>query len=591
VAEVDLDEDKYKHWSEQYHEACRIVNRKEQKKQQDRLAEEIEKKLVLVGVAAIEDKLQEGVPEAIETLRRANINVWMLTGDKLETAINIGYSCQLLIPEMSICKCTEEEMTSQSESSPFVDAVKARLRDLKANYLSLNSALIVDGKALDTALEDAETKKLFFQVAQSCRSVICCRMTPGQKAGVVKVTKKFHKNATTLAIGDGANDVSMIQAADIGVGISGAEGLQATLASDFSMTQFRFLVRLLLVHGVWNYKRTALVIFYSFYKNIVLYVMEFWFAWFNMFSGQIIFERWTIGFYNVFFTFFPPVALGIADQDIQSHARLSDPECYTKTQKGHYFNLKLFVVWMAIAVFHSLALFGLVEAGLFTDIVTASGYTGGLWFHGNLLYTATLFVVSGKIFLIAHSWNVLLVVSVVVSVVLWLIFLPVYGSVWPGIPVGVELVGVAQQLYASGYFYAFMLLSPFAILFFDIMYMAYCSLSFSTWFRRTRGERTRFLPDHTTLLCFKCYCYSRLPRSTKVALKQFSRCFPFIHCFYDSYCCDGEPDTVWTPQPSQTDYDEINETNCKEMKQMKSHKVSHTSSTNNSNNNNIKAIL
>lgn len=105
--------------------------------------------------------------------------------------------------------------------------------------------------------------------------------------------------AVTLAIGDGANDVAMIQKAHVGVGISGVEGLQASCASDYSIAQFHFLTKLLFVHGAWNYDRMCKLIFYSYYKNICLYIIELWFAIYSAWSGQIIFERWTIGFYNM----------------------------------------------------------------------------------------------------------------------------------------------------------------------------------------------------------------------------------------------------------------------------------------------------
>ena len=136
------------------------------------------------------------------------------------------------------------------------------------------------------------------KVAKSCRTVICCRATPKNKAELVEFVK-INTGAVTLAVGDGANDVTMIQAAHVGVGIYGREGTQALAASDYAIGQFQFLAKLLLVHGIWNHKRLCKVILYSFYKNICLYIIEFWFALSNGFSGQILFERWLIGLYNV----------------------------------------------------------------------------------------------------------------------------------------------------------------------------------------------------------------------------------------------------------------------------------------------------
>lgn len=132
--------------------------------------------------------------------------------------------------------------------------------------------LIIDGKALNFALS-SECQADFLDLSTSCRAVICCRTTPKSKSQIVEFVKR-NTNAITLAVGDGANDVSMIQTAHVGVGIYGREGTQALSASDYSIGQFRFLSKLLLVHGIWNYKRTCKVILYSFYKNIVSTLIE-----------------------------------------------------------------------------------------------------------------------------------------------------------------------------------------------------------------------------------------------------------------------------------------------------------------------------
>lgn len=134
--------------------------------------------------------------------------------------------------------------------------------------------MVIEGKALTFALEK-NMERLFYDVATRCKAVICCRVSPLQKALVVKLVKKF-SNSILLAIGDGANDVSMIQAAHVGIGISGVEGLQAARSADFAISQFRFLKKLLLVHGAWAYQRLSKMIFYYFYKNVALYLTQFW---------------------------------------------------------------------------------------------------------------------------------------------------------------------------------------------------------------------------------------------------------------------------------------------------------------------------
>jgi phospholipid-transporting ATPase len=214
------------------------------------------------------------VPETIHTLQEAGIKVWVLTGDRQETAINIGMSCKLLSEDMMLLIVNEESADATRDNlQKKIDAIRNQGGDTTIEMGTL--ALVIDGKSLTYALEK-DMEKLFLDLAVMCKAVICCRVSPLQKAMVVKVVKKYQKESILLAIGDGANDVSMIQAAHIGIGISGEEGLQAARSADVSIAQFRFLRKLLLVHGAWSYHRIAKAIMFSFYKNITLYLTQFW---------------------------------------------------------------------------------------------------------------------------------------------------------------------------------------------------------------------------------------------------------------------------------------------------------------------------
>ena len=211
------------------------------------------------------------------------------------------------------------------------------------NSFGSSAALVVDGQTLKFALS-CDMKKDFLQLCLQCKAVVCCRVTPSQKAEIVEAVTQ-ETQSVTLAIGDGANDVAMIQKAHVGVGISGMEGLQAACASDYSIGQFRFLRRLLLVHGASNYYRMCRLILYSFYKNITLYVMELWFALYSAWSGQILFERWTIGLYNVLFTAAPPLALGLFDRRCAAEISYRYPKLYKPSQSAQHFNVRVFWLW------------------------------------------------------------------------------------------------------------------------------------------------------------------------------------------------------------------------------------------------------
>jgi phospholipid-translocating ATPase len=267
IASRVLDEDDYQDWAAQYKEASNSIHNREE--QMESVCEDIEQHLTLIGGTAIEDKLQEGVPETIAVLAKAGIKIWVLTGDKIETAINIGFACNLLTKDMlllSVNARDEQETLDQLRNSQMqVDQVSGTQK----------CALVIDGESLKYALE-APAKEELLRLGTQCMAVVCCRVSPMQKAKVVNLVKKGLK-VMTLSIGDGANDVSMIQEANVGVGISGEEGRQAVMASDYAIAQFRYLSKLLLVHGRWSYLRTSEMILTFFYKNIMWTLVLFWY--------------------------------------------------------------------------------------------------------------------------------------------------------------------------------------------------------------------------------------------------------------------------------------------------------------------------
>lgn len=271
LAMREIPEQEFQEWYAVFDKAQTTVggNRAEEL---DKAAELIEHDFYLLGATAIEDRLQDGVPETIHTLQQANIKVWVLTGDRQETAINIGMSSKLLSEDMTLLIVNEENREATRDNiQKKLDAIH---NNAEGSIEMDTLALVIDGKSLTYALEK-DLEKQFYDLAVMCKAVICCRVSPLQKSEVVKLVKKY-TDEITLAIGDGANDVSMIQAAHIGVGISGMEGLQAARSADFSIAQFRFLRKLTLVHGAWSYQRVSRAILFSFYKNITLYMTQFW---------------------------------------------------------------------------------------------------------------------------------------------------------------------------------------------------------------------------------------------------------------------------------------------------------------------------
>ena len=403
-----LDKYEFDGWYSQW-KKLQLSNDPNKDQKLDDLGAILEQNLDLVGSSAIEDKLQQGVPESIALLLSANIRLWVLTGDKEETAIEIGKSCNLLQPHMDLIKLSSKSSDSiksllhkyntvyKLESSSFLQLEGQKKR------LPKKLAIVIDGLTLTWVLESQSLKALFFKLGFLSVSCICCRVSPAQKMQVVQLAKTSGP-WITLSIGDGANDVSMIQEAHIGVGISGKEGAQAVQAADFSFTQFRFLNRLLLVHGRWAYKRISWFICYYFYKNIVVVFTELWFAFFNGFSGQIYFLDWLPMLYNSFWTSWPCMLTFLLEQDVNAERSLRYPALYAAGQRGMYFNVKGFWVWVILAVWHGTVCFWV--PGYFSFLaVEEDGTIKHLWWVSTLSFSLVIHIVTLKLFLENMHWN------------------------------------------------------------------------------------------------------------------------------------------------------------------------------------------
>ncbi|XP_018644491.1 phospholipid-transporting atpase [Schistosoma mansoni] len=460
IAWTEVDPAFYNKWVANFYKASTALNDREAKL--ELVANEIEQNLQLLGATAIEDKLQTGVPHTISNLMRAGISIWVLTGDKQETAINIGYSCQLLTQSISLLTMNTKSLDQTREQLVnLIEDFGDRIR------MENDFALIVDGQTLEFALL-CECREQFLDVALSCKSVICCRVSPWQKAQLVKLVRQSIKDAVTLAIGDGANDVGMIQAAHVGVGISGMEGRQAACASDYAIAQFRFLNKLLLVHGAWNYNRLTKLILYSFYKNVCLYLIQFWFAILSGFSGQIVFERWSIGLYNVIFTAAPPMALGLFDRSCSVNNCLKYPELYKDTQASASFNPKVFFCWIFNSIYHSSLLFWIPLLAFSVGTVYANGQTSSLLVLGNSVYTYVVVTVCLKAGLEHTAWTWLSHLAIWGSIGCWFLFLTIYPHVYPTLPLASDMVGMDSAVYGCGIFWFGFLLIPMIALTRDI---------------------------------------------------------------------------------------------------------------------------
>ena len=462
----ELTQAEFAAWQAAYREASAAA--KDRAELMSKVADDLEKNLVIVGVTAIEDKLQDGVPGCIADLAVAGVKLCVLTGDKLETAINIGYSCKVLREGMLLLQLTsgaaadieaglarlwkavidKKGMTAEfyqakegrpslamsakrrrraedvglawdlmhkfypnlpttaaaaalqrhnslSASAPaaaapasvpvplppasrpihvrFTEAAASMVpgaskaqsqpkpplprRRSRAHSSVTDFGFVMEGPALVYVFSNRALQTILFEVMKASTAVIACRVSPKQKAQLVKLVKEeVVPTPVTLAIGDGANDVPMLLEADVGIGVSGNEGQQAVNASDFSIAQFRFLKRLLLVHGRWDYRRISKVVLWSFYKNIALVMCLFFFLFYCGFSGTSIFEDGVLSAYN-FFLGLPILTLGIFDQDVPAAFVMEHPKMYLSGRKNLDLNAAQVGKWIVSALLDGFLVF------------------------------------------------------------------------------------------------------------------------------------------------------------------------------------------------------------------------------------------
>eukprot|EP00075_Anas_platyrhynchos_P003251 XP_005028161.2 probable phospholipid-transporting ATPase VD isoform X1 [Anas platyrhynchos] len=394
----------------------------------------LETKLTLLGATGIEDRLQDGVPDTIQALRKAGIKIWMLTGDKRETAVNIAYACKLLEPDDKIftlksqsrdaCALVMNKILEGIQKNTSAKKTKSqKLRNVSASpstqAAGFSAGLVIDGKTLEHVLHDS-LQNIFLELTEKCRAVVCCQATPLQKSVLVRLVRNKLK-AMTLAVGDGANDVSMIQVADTGVGILGQEGMQAVMASDFAISQFRHLRKLLLVHGHWCYTRLTNMVLYFFYKNVAYVNLLFWYQFFCGFSGTSMTDYWILILFNLLFTSVPPIVYGVLDKDVSAEILMQIPQLYVISQKSVAYLPSTFWITLLDAFYQSLVCF-------FVPYFTYYGSDIDIFSFGNPINTAALFIILLHLLIECKSVTWIHAVVIVGSILFYFIFALAFGA-------------------------------------------------------------------------------------------------------------------------------------------------------------------
>ena len=465
---------------------------------------QVESEFEIIGVTALEDRLQDDVPETLRALKAGGIKVCMITGDKRETAINIAKACGLISSRKDVYvmltgspsvegadgQRAESEavvgggafvplhflddvartswpreywlsevanlgvVTSCNSAPPPVGLIRNLSRESATGEEGRrNFSLVIDGKGLQTIFASEKSTQQLVDVLtfDQCESVVFCRVSPKQKGEIVRTVQKYLQRTkgtwSTLAIGDGANDVNMINIANVGVGISGNEGAQAANSADYAITQFKDLYRLIFVHGRWNYRRTKDFIFVFIYKNFVCAMCLFWYATVSSFSAATLFESTYLLLFNSVFGIVPMFVFGAVDKDVDPDAdcppHVWQPLTVSKQywrevvvprlyKTGEKFSSRNFIKWCLIGIFHSVAPFYFTwgcweyETGAIAD----NGQVASMWMSSTLVYTAEIFLISIVTMYVSASWTRLLVWSTLIfNLGAYFLFVMVYDYI------------------------------------------------------------------------------------------------------------------------------------------------------------------
>lgn len=500
LAEREISENEYKAWKDEYNYAI------SKGRELTRYFDDLEQSMLFVGVTAIEDKLQDGVGATIYSLTSCGIRLWVLTGDKQDTAVEIAKGCKLIRDDTKLIFITSPEAvetiiknmivelefnTEEFLGEDFISRLEAesssdgtlyfmndemkikRNIDLMAlrNHLKnkqggFDTALVVDGFSLDVILNSYCLSAAFFYIASACMSVVCCRVSPKQKSNVVKLAKTFG-DWVTLSIGDGANDVPMIMEANIGVGIQGKEGTQAVRSSDFSISQFRFLNKLLLDYGRNGYIKISKFICYYFYKNILLALTEFYFALYNGYSGQIFFADYLNTMYNAFFTSWPCVAF-IFEKEHNVDLVKRFPILYQAGQLNKYFNIRVFWTYVFYSIIHSAGCF-FIPFYCLKGIMNNSGYEYDLWYISTVSFSIVIHISTLKILVMSNYWNGVIFFTTIGSLVFYYVTLFVLCNNTFSLMFQPEILGIASNIVKHSKTLMILVLCPVIILMTDYL--------------------------------------------------------------------------------------------------------------------------
>uniref|UniRef100_A0AAR2K2G7 Phospholipid-transporting ATPase n=1 Tax=Pygocentrus nattereri TaxID=42514 RepID=A0AAR2K2G7_PYGNA len=506
---------------EEYEQVCHLLSSAKLALQDrdKKLAEAydvIERDFILLGATAVEDRLQDKAADTIESLHKAGMKVWVLTGDKMETAAATCYASKLFRRNTQILELTTKRTEEQSLHDVLFDLSRTVLRQhgsmTRDTFSGLSSdfqdyGLIIDGATLSAVMKPAQEgsgtggnyKEIFLEICRNCSAVLCCRMAPLQKAQIVKLIKASKEHPITLAIGDGANDVSMILEAHVGIGIMGKEGRQAARNSDYAIPKFKHLKKMLLVHGHYYYIRISELVQYFFYKNVCFIFPQFLYQFFCGFSQQPLYDTAYLTLYNISFTSLPILLYSLIEQHINMDILKRDPSLYRDIAKNSLLQWPIFVYWTFLGVFDAVVFFFGAFFLFDNTTFTSNGQMFGNWTFGTLVFTVLVFTVTLKLALDTHYWTWINHFVIWGSLLFYVIFSLLWGGIiWPFLNYQ-RMYYVFMQMLASGPAWLSIILLIMVSLLPDVVKKVLCRALWPTTTERIQTKRQCLTTEQSTI--------------------------------------------------------------------------------------------
>eukprot|EP00920_Eleutheroschizon_duboscqi_P020655 GHVT01048808.1.p1 GENE.GHVT01048808.1~~GHVT01048808.1.p1 ORF type:complete len:650 (-),score=123.09 GHVT01048808.1:1218-3167(-) len=387
-----------------YTDACASVYSREERL--EKVAEEFEADLFYLGITGVRDKLRDGVRTTMESMMAAGIRLWIVTGDNVEYALHVLHSCGLLTYHTKIFHAAFESQNLRKARREGVALYETfrRARNLKRHQEHI--CLVVTGSNLATFLSHPDLQTYFLNMACTCDVVVAARVTPGQKADITRlVRKRLAPQPITLAIGDGGNDVPMLQEAHVGIAIKGPANRDTICFSDFAVADFKHIQRLIFVHGRLSAVRVSKLILWHFFKSLMLVLPQFYFQPGAFWSAVELFDPFLLMLFDLVWTLLPAIAYGCLDLDFAPDIMFNVPVLCALTRRRLYLSGFDFLAWMIEATVFSLFVYFLGHGVFKSQAIQGGGKLLELDAFGLCIYMGVILQCNLRLLLETNLWT------------------------------------------------------------------------------------------------------------------------------------------------------------------------------------------